>query len=93
MVQGTAHTDDSWPELLEALAAGQRLIVSEQRQTHKQIDRLGAAVQATNRSFDSIEACLERVEQRLERVEQRLERVEQPEHDDQSNVFEQRLRQ
>ena len=88
MVQGTAHTDDSWPELLEALAAGQRLIVSEQRQTHKQIDRLGAAVQATNRSFDSIEACLERVEQRLERYG-----TTQPEHDDQSNVFEQRLRQ
>ena len=82
MVQRTADTYDSINELLEALAAGQRLLVSEQRQIQKQLDRLEATVQDMKSSFDSIEACLERIEQ-----------TTQPEHDDQSNVSEQLLRQ
>ena len=86
MVQGTAHTDDSSNELLEALAAGQRLIVSEQRQIQKQLDRIEEDVQNLNRRVDGIETCLGRVEQRLERFE-----TTQSEHDDRITVLEQRL--
>lgn len=64
MVQGTAHTDDSRNELLEALAAGQRLIVSEQRQIQKQLDRVETTVQDLNRRIDGIERRLKRFEQR-----------------------------
>ncbi len=55
MPQENALNNDSLHELLEALAAGQRIIVSEQRRIQAQLGRIETAVQGLNVRVGAVE--------------------------------------
>ena len=76
LIRRRAHTADSSNELFEALAAGQRLIVSEQRQIRQQLDLIETTVCDTSLRIDAVERRMAGIETRMERADQRSARIE-----------------